>query len=306
VKLAAAEHAIREAARVAREEQERVVEEAKKAVPTPEELEDIAKACARLWDFDFNRLTPYKEYELDLQGGANPYKVGDAAERPLFKRVDESIFQRPTYARFLALLDNYISAVGVAEVVDDNEIYENKAFIQSCLETPVMLYTHKYLVAKGKASEDLDKFASELYVLWFQLYTRVVENDSSGFEHVFVGEVKAGEGGTMGMHNWIQLWNEEKNQRLDYKGYIKPKKQNAWHDDPNLHQLIPVQFSWNSNLKPASTSFFGTSPEFELAIYTLCFLAGQETNLCKLGPNACVITCYNNDGLLGSSFPEIP
>ena len=40
------------------------------------------------------------------------------------------------------------------------------------------------------------------------LYRRKVENDSSGFEHVFVGEEK--DGVIVGLHNWIQLYLEEK------------------------------------------------------------------------------------------------
>jgi len=273
-------------------------------------LNDLAKACSRLWELDINRLTPYKEYEIDLQKGKKVYQSEDFADRPLFKRVDEAaIMQKPTFSRFFALLDNYIRAVGVAEVVDENEIYENKAFIQSCFQTPVMLYTHKYLVAKGKANPNLDKFASELYVLWFQLYRRVANNDSSGFEHVFIGEEKNGE--VMGMHNWIQLWNEERNGRLNYKGYILPRdRSNAWQGDPNEDQLITLQFAWDGEVKPVSTSFIGTSPEFELSIYTLCFLAGQEKNQCKVGPNKCIITCYHNGSgkneRLGSSFPEEP
>ncbi len=46
------------------------------------------------------------------------------------------------------------------------------------------------------------------------------------------------------------------------------------HDD----HIFTVQFAWNGQLKPVSSMFVGTSPEFELALYTLCFLAGQESN----------------------------
>lgn len=42
--------------------------------------------------------------------------------------------------------------------------------------------------------------------------------DSSGFEHVFVGETKSGTE-IVGFHNWIQFYLQEKNGTLDYKGY---------------------------------------------------------------------------------------
>ena len=40
-------------------------------------------------------------------------------------------------------------------------------------------------------------------------------------------------------------------------------------------RVLSVQFSWKGQLKPCTTLFIGTSPEFELALYTLCFLAGK-------------------------------
>ena len=49
----------------------------------------------------------------------------------------------------------------------------------------------------------------------FKTSTRL---DSSGFEHVFVGETKSGTE-IVGFHNWIQFYLQEKNHHLDYKGY---------------------------------------------------------------------------------------
>lgn len=108
---------------------------------------------------------------------------------------------------------------------------------------------HKYLVSKGKSNSNLRLFKSQLHLIWFQLYHRerhagwdVVKRvcrmksgiycvclmdfhtlthtslDSSGFEHVFVGETKSGTE-IVGFHNWIQFYLQEKNGNLDYKGY---------------------------------------------------------------------------------------
>lgn len=57
--------------------------------------------------------------------------------------------------------------------------------------------------------------------MWFRTYTREVRDDSSGFEHVFVGEARNGE--IMGLHNWIQFSDQEQKRKLDYKGYIFPR-----------------------------------------------------------------------------------
>ncbi len=74
-----------------------------------------------------------------------------------------------------------------------------------------MQYCHKYLAQKGLAPHDRNGFMKLLHNLWFGLYRRAAANDSSGFEHVFVGEIR--EGVVMGMHNWIQMFLEESKKR---------------------------------------------------------------------------------------------
>jgi len=55
--------------------------------------------------------------------------------------------------------------------------------------------------------------------------------------------------------------------------------------------------------------FFTISPEFELALYTLCFLAGAERNKCNIeGVDLCIIchTFQDKAGRrLGTSYPDI-
>ena len=98
----------------------------------------------------------------------------------------------PTYKTFYALLDNYERSTGTAETVTHEEKQENWAFLNAIMQTDCMKYVHKYLVRKNLASQSEKGFKSELYKLWFNLYRRESYNDSSGFEHVFVGEEKNG------------------------------------------------------------------------------------------------------------------
>lgn len=50
-----------------------------------------------------------------------------------------------------------------------------------------MKYCHNYLATKRLASNNEREFKRLLYNTWFRLYRREGVNDSSGFEHVFVG-----------------------------------------------------------------------------------------------------------------------
>jgi poly(U)-specific endoribonuclease len=274
--------------------------------PTASELGNLSAACSKLWQLDFNRLTPDVHYRLNVQRGHKPYAAGDSAPDPLFDFVDQYIFFLPTFKTFYALLDNYERETGTAEIVTRAELEENRAFIQAVLATPVMKYVHSYLVTKGKAKNSLNAFGKQLDDLWFKLYRREGANDSSGFEHVFVGEDRDGK--VMGMHNWIQLYVEERRGNLDYRGYIFPRKRTT--PGPDSHeQLLTMQFAWVGDLKPVSTSFIGVSPEFELALYTLCFLCGQEKNRVQLGGHDAQVTCYKfrsgRNTTIGTSFPEV-
>ncbi|KAH7434248.1 hypothetical protein KP509_06G007400 [Ceratopteris richardii] len=228
------------------------------------------------------------------------------ADNSLFQRVNKDVFRRPTYARFFALLDNYTAKQGVREHVTDEERQEEAAFIEEISRTAPIKYLHKYLSTKGVVSRNLEEFKRELNTLWFALYGRGGgQASSSGFEHVFVGEVKSHNGveEISGFHNWIKFFLEEAAGRVDYQGYILPRRRNS--AEPDAHsQCLSVQFTWNGILKPVSSTFIGVSPEFELALYTLCFYEGSEDNFMELGPYSVNIKCYKlGRNRLGSCFP---
>lgn len=93
-----------------------------------------------------------------------------------------------------------------------------------------MEVAHRYLVSKGKSQSDIGKFKRQLYDLWFKPYRRTRGSralDSSGFEHVFVGETR-NKSEILGFHNWIQFYLQEKAGNVDYQGYILGKKVCKW------------------------------------------------------------------------------
>lgn len=57
--------------------------------------------------------------------------------------------------------------------------------------------------------------------IWFEFYPRNKNTfmTSSGFEHVFLSEIKKGK--IIGLHNWIYFAEAEKRGQLNYKGWMK-------------------------------------------------------------------------------------
>jgi len=279
-------------------------------IPTEAELDSISKAVNKLWDLDENRLECDVHYRINLQGHKKVYqKDTDAAPESLFEFVDKDhFFSKGTYATFYKLLDNYEKTTGKAEVVTDEEIHENRQFIDQIMLTKPIKYLRKYLVAKGLAPKENVAFKKFLYGIWFTLYRRGTRNDSCGFEHVFVGELKNGK--VIGFHNWIQLFVEERKGNLDYQGYICPRRRRDRHDhshyEPNGDErIISLNFKWGSESKDVSSTFIGVSPEFEVALYTLCFLCGGEDNKIYLDDYDINIKCYHQGKHLGTCFPEL-
>jgi poly(U)-specific endoribonuclease len=273
----------------------------------------LSDAVQHLWNLDANRLTPDKDFVLNVQRGKKPYWKEDSAPDPLFTSVDKSVWRRPTYAAFIALLDNYIAETGSEEKVTDTERREITNFINAIMETAPMQFCHKYCHAKAPEKvpplSDRRGFIKLLHKIWFELYRRERGGrmDSSGFEHVFVGEAKNGD--VSGFHNWIQFYLEEQKGALDYRGYIKPKSNSEASADSNDY-LLTLQFAWNGVEKFVGTSFVGVSPEFEMALYTMCFLVGGEENEVELNTGTdtfgIIIKCYKMAyDKIGTTFPEV-
>ncbi|XP_042191617.1 poly(U)-specific endoribonuclease-C [Callorhinchus milii] len=273
---------------------------------------ELSKIFNELWKADENRFEPCKDYEIAVQGKASYVSHGsnnarDCASRPLFSNVNEErLRQTKTYATFIALLDNYEMSTGVAEVVTRDEVKENNRFLDAILETKVMQLTHDYLLSKNLTKADPREFKQHLYSIWFQLYSRGQGRgpDSSGFEHVFVGETKRGRE-IMGLHNWVQFYLQEKRKNIDYKGFVARRNKNKPDEDDHV---LNLQFSWKHMVKPIGSSFIGVSPEFEFALYTICFLLSQDKvsrELVLVDEYHLQIVVYRHGRYIGTSYPVL-
>ncbi|TMS13971.1 Poly(U)-specific endoribonuclease-B [Larimichthys crocea] len=277
-------------------------------IESDRELSTIAQ---ELWDSDTNRLKPGKDYRISLQGKAGDSMTGlyeddnDGAGYPLFTFVDENTFKKETFSAFISLLDNYESDTGEPEIVTPEEVAENHKFLDAIIQTSTMKIAHKYLVEKRLSPMDDTKFKEQLYRIWFELYARRGSSrpDSSGFEHVFVGETR-GRRTVIGFHNWIQLYLQEKLGHIDYKGYTVSA--NSPQPDENKH-ILALQFSWKNGIKPKGSIFVGVSPEFEMALYTVCFLSSPNERV-KVQFNLydVEIVCHHyNQKHIGTTYPVL-
>lgn len=273
--------------------------------------QELSNIFNELWRLDVNRMKPGIDYTLSVQGRAGYVSQGsnvarDHASQPLFSNVNENKLKTTTtISRFMKLLDNYERSTGVTERVTTEELLEISLFLDAVLQTEVMKRAHRYLVSKGQSSSNLRQFKSQLQLIWFNLYHRQRNTglDSSGFEHVFVGETKSGTE-IVGFHNWIQFYLQEKNRHLDYKGY-KARD----HDLPDQDDhVLNLQFSWHSVVKPVGSAFIGTSPEFEMALFTIVFLINTErstTVLVNIDQCQMELVVIRHGRSLGTAYPRL-
>ncbi|KAJ3596751.1 hypothetical protein NHX12_003153 [Muraenolepis orangiensis] len=184
-------------------------------------------------------------------------------------------------------------------------VRENNLFLDAVMGTAVMKRAHRYLVGKGKSNSDLRLFKSQLYLIWFRLYHRQrnAGMDSSGFEHVFVGETKSG-AEIIGFHNWLQFYLQEKHGHLDYKGY-KAREQDIPDQDDHV---LNLQFSWHGLVKPVGSAFVGASPEFEMALFTVVFLMNTDrssTVLVNIDQCQMELVVIRHGRSLGTAYPRL-
>lgn len=133
--------------------------------------------------------------------------------------MPKEYLSRPTYAKLLTLFDNYLASVNETELVTVQEKNEEIAFLDSVYETAVMKAAHRFLMDQRLVQTNPQRFKEQLRNIWFGLYQRASgKQGSSGFEHVYLGELK---NGISGLHSWIRYGMEEAKGNVNYFGYTR-------------------------------------------------------------------------------------
>ncbi|GAU96028.1 hypothetical protein RvY_07532 [Ramazzottius varieornatus] len=241
-----------------------------KFAPTP----DYSAVMQRMWDLDRHGMTS-ASMQLAFQGNTTTSSTIDHAPDRLFAYVDEDVLLSfTTVTAFLALTDNYIDQSGIEETETEEETEEIDHFLDLVIETDVMKEAHRFLREKSPSTPSMgEPFKNLLKEIWFSLYPRSKNFsqpfDSSGFEHVFIGDSKAKQRSVGGLHNWIRAYYLEKDGIFDYTGYID----NITAVPPGRYVAGARYRAYHNYWKqPFSSFFFGSSPEFDLASFTLCLL----------------------------------
>ncbi|XP_059141858.1 uridylate-specific endoribonuclease C-like isoform X2 [Physella acuta] len=246
-----------------------------------------------LWASDVNRMSA-SDVTVNYQTKVPDGTTTDKSTQKLFTYVNEAKLGSGTYKLLSNLMNNYDPVKGARETATTAELAEDNAFLDAILATTVMTKLLNYLTCKGLVTSQA-ALRTVLKKHWFDFYARSGTGtilDTSGFEHVIVGEYKDGTS-VNGFHNWVSFYEKEKAGSLNYFGYVSQA-------NPSI---IGAAFSWDNRVKTLGSFFIGVSPEFELAIYSLCFLS-HPGGVCNISLNGSPvrIVSYSKDGHIATAY----
>ncbi|EPB77925.1 endoribonuclease XendoU [Ancylostoma ceylanicum] len=139
---------------------------------------------------DHNKAQP-EQIHLNYQGKAEGSY--DSAPRRFFEWVDPRLLEKPSVKQLIAMMNNFNRKTGKVEprVSPDEEQREISDFLTTILASEPWQILYDFLEEKGHPyAESPSTFRERIQQLWFEHYPRSKgKPDSSGFEHVFIGEV---------------------------------------------------------------------------------------------------------------------
>ncbi|XP_049877824.1 endoribonuclease CG2145-like [Pectinophora gossypiella] len=232
--------------------------------------EDLLRVSEEMFNADINNAFNY--IQVNLQGKTSPMSKNDEAQSNLLS-VPENVWSGPTIRPFVALFDNYHKNVIRPEFVTPNEETEQTTFINTILATGPIRSLMTFLTSKGLTQ--LNEYPEQVELLkkiWFTKYARHwtgLCKCSCAFENVFMAELKGNE--VLGLHSWLFFAKREQDHKANYLGYINKL------DFPGKGMILK-QHSVLSETKdaPEINMFVGTSPELEMALYTLCWMSRPD------------------------------
>nr|XP_054772848.1 uridylate-specific endoribonuclease-like [Lytechinus pictus] len=261
--------------------------------PKPINQSEITQLAELLWTLDVNRLTP-NDYVINKQALVDDGNNVDQSADPFFTSLNESALSSRTYQAFIALMDNYISETRQEEVYTLEELEEIEEFLDAVFESDVMTATTDFFIDKGQFIDEA-VYRRWAKMVWFGNYT-------SGFEHVFWARPSSS---VSGFHNWLR-WGFHEGDQLDYYGYVRLKLPFIVVDRENVDpDQMGLNFAWKGAVKELGSVIIGSSPEFEFAMFSLCFRikGGSQCEFTLDGSPSKIQTYTIRDpGYIGSAY----
>ncbi|KRZ06545.1 Elongation factor Ts, mitochondrial [Trichinella zimbabwensis] len=203
------------------------------------------------------------ELVLDFQIAA------DKANGPLdklVKYVSPEALQLPTVQALFDLAKYYTPQLGIKEDETAEKMQKIEAFLDEVMKSNVIkLLVHHFKLAGFQEADTVDEFRQWIKKTWFTTYARRNEegiNDSSLFEHFFFGETVEDEEKVLGLHYWLRYFLLENAGQITYLGY-KMKETESY---------ATVAYKWNGFRKDSGTMLLRTTPEFEIALFSIGYL----------------------------------
>ncbi|CAL4127261.1 unnamed protein product, partial [Meganyctiphanes norvegica] len=240
----------------------------------------------------------------DVNNVANKIIVKYNSTRLL--EVGSSVLTGPTIAALMPLYDNYKAHVGEDDDWNEQQTAEKDAFLDAIMDTKVMQFTELWMNDRCLLNDtDLRSVLDEA---WFTGYAGSHSGgdavDSSGFEHTFLGQLM--DDRVLGFNNWIFYSHEQQAETVKYNEGDFINSTQIGEGDTNKGEIVKLNFLWQDLPTSGTTMFIGTSPELELALYTVCFrlMPGKHCPLQMKKKQFELLTMdYQNKGVISVAKP---
>ncbi|XP_070559059.1 poly(U)-specific endoribonuclease-like [Ptychodera flava] len=273
----------------------------------PKDNGDFILLCRNLWELDAGieankdykinpRLNDYNNngHEVDEETDLGAAAAVAPRKGHLFEYLRDAVLEIPIFRYFIDLLEMLgSSASGFRSDCELVGLFLDEVVQHKCGER-----LRSYLKERNLADGGRVDFKEKLRKTWFHQ----TENDgvlSCAFQRVFIGKLKMyertrklkAESFVSGIHNWIRFYLLEKGGDITYSG-IHGKQCPS-----DEKKIMNVEFICDHDvIKPVGSTFFGTSPAFEICLYTAAFLCGcQEGHTyIRLGSHNVDLYCPSN------------
>nr|XP_058973402.1 uridylate-specific endoribonuclease C-like [Pocillopora verrucosa] len=257
---------------------------------------NLGPACQNMWNNAGNNLIVPGELTVNPVANANPlFTVVPGAGG--VGKIASPIFQR-----FRDILVDYQAVPFVLNQQHINDFITAVTQPNGPMEAAFnYLLTQQGSLPAGVTT--LEQFRCVLEELWFR--------NSNGFKHVFVGDKLLRVNNFKGFHNWYQFLLEQRRNPTQTTNiaFNTRGNQQAFVGNRLPYFMRGLTFRWRGvNKAPqGSTScmFVGTSPAFDLAMFTACVLIGRAPGVGVIGGNGYRVTdCECNILVPAQGLPQ--